>query len=85
MDVSAELVLPRRPPGCHINFCILPFHEEGRGYEAILTAVKKLEAKHDEHIRVYGEGNEKRLTGAHETAPISQFSFGVAHRGTRLP
>lgn len=47
--------------------------------------MKKLEAKHEEHIRVYGEGNERRLTGHHETAPINKFSYGVAHRGTHCP
>lgn len=40
-----------------------------------------------EHIDVYGVGNERRLTGKHETAPISKFSYGVAHRGAsvRIP
>merc|ERR1712118_489950 len=35
----------------------------------------------------YGEGNERRLTGAHETAPITEFSYGVANRGAsvRIP
>jgi glutamine synthetase len=70
-------------PGCHTNFCIRPFHEEGgKGYEAILAALEKLSKKHMEHISVYGEGNERRLTGHHETAPITKFSYGVANRGT---
>ncbi len=30
------------------------------------------------------QGNERRLTGAHETAPIDKFSFGVAHRGASI-
>merc|ERR1712118_236630 len=48
---------------------------------------EKLKAKHDEHIKVYGEGNDRRLTGAHETAPITAFSYGVANRGAsvRIP
>ena len=35
----------------------------------------------------YGEGNEKRLTGACETADINTFSYGVADRGcsVRIP
>jgi hypothetical protein len=34
-----------------------------------------------------GEDNKRRLTGAHETAPITQFSWGVANRGcsVRIP
>jgi len=71
--------------GCHTNFCIKSFHEEdGKGWEAIQVALKKLEPKHLEHIRVYGEGNERRLTGKHETAPIDKFSWGVAHRGASV-
>ena len=33
-----------------------------------------------EHIAVYGTDNDLRLTGAHETGHISQFSSGVANR-----
>ena len=40
-----------------------------------------MEQKHEEHIEVYGTDNHQRLTGAHETAPIKQFTFGVADRG----
>ena len=45
--------------------------------------------KQDEHIKAYdvsgGEDNKRRLTGAHETAPITK--FGVANRGcsVRIP
>eukprot|EP01087_Luapelamoeba_hula_P019562 TRINITY_DN6488_c0_g1_i1.p1 TRINITY_DN6488_c0_g1~~TRINITY_DN6488_c0_g1_i1.p1 ORF type:complete len:399 (-),score=49.65 TRINITY_DN6488_c0_g1_i1:34-1230(-) len=70
--------------GCHTNFCIKDFHVEGSGYDSILGMLKKLEKKHMEHIRVYGEGNERRLTGRHETAPIDKFSWGVAHRGASI-
>jgi glutamine synthetase len=34
-----------------------------------------------EHIAVYGEDNELRLTGKHETASLNEFSYGVANRG----
>ena len=47
-------------------------------------AIYKFGAKHDEHIEVYGEGNELRLTGKHETASIDTFSFGVANRGASI-
>merc|ERR1719433_2044907 len=40
--------------------------------------------QHLEHVNVYGEGNERRLTGAHETAPIDKFSYGVANRGASI-
>jgi len=77
--------------GCHTNFSTLPMRDpknkgdgEGQAYGEILKAVKKLGAKHAEHIAAYGEGNERRLTGAHETAPIDKFSYGVANRGCSI-
>lgn len=66
--------------GCHTNFSTEPMRQDG-GYEVIKACMPKLEKKHMEHIAVYGAGNERRLTGLHETAPITQFSWGVANRG----
>merc|ERR1719247_2512523 len=72
--------------GCHTNYSTKPMREKG-GYKEIIAAIEKLAKKHDEHIKVYGEGNERRLTGAHETAPITAFSYGVANHGAsvRIP
>jgi glutamine synthetase len=44
-------------------------------------------AKHALHISVYGEDNQKRLTGHHETSSCSTFSYGVANRAAsfRIP
>jgi len=72
--------------GMHSNFSTEKMRKAG-GLKDIIEAIKKLGAKHAEHIANYGEGNERRLTGAYETAPIDQFSFGVANRGcsVRIP
>ena len=72
--------------GCHTNYSTKPMREEG-GYEVLIGAIEKLARKHSEHIAAYGDGNLRRLTGAHETAPIDKFSYGVAHRGAsvRIP
>merc|ERR1712008_83513 len=54
------------------------------GLDAIKTAIYKLGAKHAEHIAIYGEGNELRLTGDFETASMDQFTYGVANRGASI-
>ena len=36
------------------------------------------------HIKVYGNDNHLRLTGAHETQSINKFSFGVSDRGASI-
>jgi len=69
--------------GMHTNVSTMAMREEG-GIEVIKEAIYKLGAKHQEHIRVYGEGNELRLTGKFETASIEQFSWGVANRGASI-
>ena len=37
-----------------------------------------------EHIEVYGEFNDQRLTGLHETAAITDFSWGISDRGASI-
>ena len=73
--------------GCHTNFSTVQMRDasnkgegQGKAYTEIINAIEK----HKEHIDAYGEGNERRLTGAHETAPITQFSYGVANRGCSI-
>ena len=47
------------------------------GFELIKKAIGKLEIKHAQHIAAYGEGNERRLTGRHETASMHKFSWVI--------
>lgn len=70
--------------GMHTNFCVAPFHVPKEGYGHIEKAMKKLEARHMDHISVYGEGNEKRLSGHHETSRMDKFSWAVASRGVSI-
>ena len=72
--------------GAHCNFSTKAMRKSG-GYEVVMDAVRRLEPVHEEFMAAYGEGNERRLTGSHETASIKSFSYGVADRGAsvRIP
>lgn len=72
--------------GCHANYSTLRMRED-EGYDEILKAVERLKARHAQHIRAYGLGNDRRLTGRHETASMDAFTWGVADRGAsvRIP
>jgi glutamine synthetase len=72
--------------GCHTNFSTSRTRSDD-GIEEIYRCIEKLKYKHTTHISVYGEGNDKRLTGIHETSSYTQFSFGVGTRNTsvRIP
>jgi glutamine synthetase len=69
--------------GCHVNFSTKEMREEG-GIEKIKETMPKLEKNHIEHIEVYGLSNEERLTGAHETSSIHDFSYGFSTRDTSI-
>ncbi|SEO26492.1 glutamine synthetase [Actinacidiphila rubida] len=72
--------------GAHTNFSTKAMRE---GYEAVVEAAEALgrDGKPLEHIKHYGAGVESRLTGAHETAPWNEYSYGVSDRGAsvRIP
>ncbi|KAL0804992.1 hypothetical protein Bca101_008324 [Brassica carinata] len=69
--------------GAHCNYSTKSMRNNG-GLPVIKKAIKKLQVKHKEHIAAYGEGNERCLTGKHETADINTFSWGVANRGASV-
>ena len=69
--------------GAHTNFSTKAMREQD-GDMKIHNAIQKLEQKHYEHVQVYGSGNEKRLTGMHETCSINQFRWGISDRGASI-
>jgi glutamine synthetase len=72
--------------GAHTNFSTKKMRES---YDAVIEAAEALgrDDKPLEHIKNYGVGVEARLTGAHETAPWNEYSYGVSNRGAsvRIP
>ena len=70
--------------GAHTNFSTKAMREEG-GWDAIIAGCEAIGKKVDEHVAVYGVGIESRLTGAHETAHFTKFSYGTSDRGRLDP
>jgi len=73
--------------GAHTNFSTDAMRVPG-GMKAIEAAIERLSKHHVRHIKAYdpneGKDNERRLTGAHETSSIHDFSAGVANRGCSI-
>lgn len=70
--------------GGHTNYSNNSTRKDETGWAAIQEQISKLEKRHAVHIAGYGEGNERRLTGHHETSSINDFSWGVANRGASI-
>jgi glutamine synthetase len=69
--------------GLHTNVSTKEMREEG-GIKAIEAAMEKLAKRQVEHMQVYGEDNQQRMTGKHETASYDKFTWGVANRGASV-
>jgi glutamine synthetase len=69
--------------GLHTNVSTKATREPG-GMKAIEAAMEKLAERQKEHMAVYGEDNQLRMTGKHETASYDKFTWGVANRGASV-
>ncbi len=69
--------------GMHANFSNTALRTCGDKavYDKICEAFRPVVK---EHIDVYGADNDHRLTGKHETAAITDFSYGVSDRGASI-
>ena len=69
--------------GMHTNFSNDDMRHQGS--EAKLVKIcEKLSKTHKSAMSHYGSGNDKRLTGKHETQSIKKFSYGVSDRGASI-
>ncbi len=69
--------------GMHCNFSTTYMREVG-GKEYFEALMKAFDAARADHIAVYGPDNHMRLTGKHETAAITEFTYGIANRGASI-
>jgi glutamine synthetase len=73
--------------GCHTNFSTKLMRDNcdnADGLAEIHRVIKNMEKHHAEDIQHYGNDNDKRLSGIHETSSYSAFSSGVANRGASV-
>jgi len=69
--------------GLHTNFSTAQMREYG-GEDLFTSIFETLKKYHEISISSYGSGNEKRLTGKHETQSIDKFTWGVSDRGASI-
>ncbi len=72
--------------GMHTNFSTKAMRDEG-GMKIIEQTCNRFGEHHARHLERYGQGNESRLTGLHETCSYKDFRWGVADRtaSIRIP
>lgn len=70
--------------GCHTNFSNNSTRNKETGLQAINEIVAKLEKYHAETIFCYGQDNDQRLSGKHETSSMLKFTSGVSNRAASV-
>jgi len=73
--------------GCHANFSTLIMRtpcDDNTGIMEIYRVINNMEKYHKEDIHYYGDRNESRLSGKHETSSYAKFSSGIGDRGVSV-
>jgi len=73
--------------GCHTNYSTKYMREgtnEQTGIAYINDAIEKLALTHNAHMKLYGTGNELRMTGQHETSSYDTFTNGIGNRSASI-
>lgn len=73
--------------GCHTNYSTKTMRAGTGGMKYIDDMMVEFKKNHGLHMKLYGEGNDKRLTGKHETSSAKDFSYGAGNRAAsfRIP
>ena len=69
--------------GMHANFSNTVLRTCG-SKEIYMQVCEAFRPVTKEHIDIYGAHNDQRLTGLHETASITDFSYGISDRGASI-
>jgi glutamine synthetase len=69
--------------GMHANFSNGLMREKG-DKQVFVDICEEFGKFIPEHIAVYGDSNDQRLTGEHETQSIEKYSYGVSDRGASI-
>ena len=69
--------------GMHANFSNTVLRTCG-SKEIYMEVCEAFRPVTKEHIDIYGAHNDQRLTGLHETASITDFSYGISDRGASI-
>jgi glutamine synthetase len=69
--------------GAHINFSTKEMRENGNMVMMNLMCAN-LKSTHEDALKVYGVGNDMRLTGEHETSSLAEFTWGEMDRSCSI-
>lgn len=73
--------------GCHLNISTKSTREKPNKIETIEVLLNKMKTTHASNMSFFGDKNDERLTGKHETSNMKEFSWSVGgrHSSVRIP